>query len=148
MTKTYRLPPAFYWDHVSRELPAGRVVKELARSVVVELDEEAFDDLLSDAEFYADSRNGIEGVEYLGLRASAKATAKTLRADPFSDATPREKRHWKMHRPQHEIDAGMYPHTSTYDAYTEDEARWKLLRDLGPHLVPDPSAWRAEEVAR
>lgn len=79
MPLTIKLPPAFYNDHVSRDLPSGTVLKETKSYVLVELDDVAFADLLSDAEYY-DSERQAFGFEFAGLCRSAAATAKRLRA--------------------------------------------------------------------
>lgn len=76
--KTYRLPPAFYWDHTYRDLPAGRVVRETKAHVYVELDGETWDELRSDAIHYAYAMvsAGFDGG--FGLASSARATLKVL----------------------------------------------------------------------
>lgn len=89
-TKTYSIPPAFYADHRSRDNgESGRIVRETKRQLVVELDAEAYVDLLTDAELLVSNYDGgaYEGEErqYFGLRSSAVATIRALRADPFSD---------------------------------------------------------------
>ena len=73
----YKLPPKFYWDHRSRELPSGEVVKETSRHVHVRLTDEERDELLSDAEYYV-SDGKYMSVEQ-GLISSARATVKRLR---------------------------------------------------------------------
>ena len=78
----YRIPRAFYDDHVSRELPAGSVVKVLAKKYDVALDAAEYDELLSDARFYVGEGVGVFGAEYVGLIASARATVKALVAAP------------------------------------------------------------------
>jgi hypothetical protein len=75
VTATYRLPAKFYNDHVFRELPAGKVLKQNDRYVTVELDREAYDDLLSDADYYDDAEMWEN---HRGLAMSARATFKTL----------------------------------------------------------------------
>jgi hypothetical protein len=72
-----RLPPRFYWDHVSRDLPAGKVVSETQRYVRVELTQDDYEELLSDAKHYAYSM-AVGGFEDRGLIASARATVKAL----------------------------------------------------------------------
>lgn len=73
---TVDLPPTFYLDHVARDLPAGRVVKELVKKVRVELDQAGYDDLLDDAEHYC---SDYTDWELQGLVASARATVAALR---------------------------------------------------------------------
>jgi hypothetical protein len=73
------VPPVFYADHVTRDLPAGRVVKQTKRAVTVELTADELAELRSDAEHYAHSMADA-GFEGRGLIASAKATLKALDA--------------------------------------------------------------------
>jgi len=75
---TLRIPERFYRDHADRDLPSGRIVSETSKGLVVELDPEAFKDLLSDAQFYVDMGVGAFGPEFLGLISSARATIKAL----------------------------------------------------------------------
>jgi hypothetical protein len=73
------LPPRFYDDHVSRELPSGEVIHRTAREVTVLLTEEEWAELRSDAEHYAGgARNGFEDPGLLGLVTSARATLRRL----------------------------------------------------------------------
>lgn len=78
-TVTVKVPPAFYYDHVTRDLPSGRIVKEAKRYYIIELNQAEYDELLSDATYYAYyiSNAGFDNV--VGLIASAKATVKALR---------------------------------------------------------------------
>jgi hypothetical protein len=75
--RTYRLPPAFYHDHVARDLPGGRIVRETRRHVFVELELEELEELLDDARHYAYSM-AVGGFEGYGLIASARATVRAL----------------------------------------------------------------------
>jgi hypothetical protein len=77
--KTYHLPPRFYWDHTERDLPeegVSRRISDTKTSVTVELDQAAYDDLLSDARHYS------KGIAYdmgePGLASSARATVRAL----------------------------------------------------------------------
>lgn len=74
-----KLPPVFYFDHVSRELPAGRVLRETKRDVLVELTLREYDELLSDAQHYA--QGWQFGPELFGLSRSAAATVKRLMSE-------------------------------------------------------------------
>ena len=74
---TVSLPPAFYADHVARDLPAGTVVKQTKKAVTVALTPEELAELRSDASHYAHSM-AEAGFEGRGLIASAKATLKAL----------------------------------------------------------------------
>jgi hypothetical protein len=74
------IPSVFYWDHVDRDLPAGEIIKSYANGrLFVRLDEDEFNELLSDAEYYAEGGGGLTS-EYRGLMASARATVKALKA--------------------------------------------------------------------
>lgn len=80
--KIYELPAVFLQDHASRDLDEGiAYISTKGRYEYVVLTDEAYDELLSDADFYADSRYVINemGREFLGLSRSAKATAARLR---------------------------------------------------------------------
>jgi hypothetical protein len=79
-TKTYHVPPRFFWDHTARDLPeqgVSRVVKDTKTSVAVELDTDAYADLLSDAEYYSDTVVAYQMGEP-GLASSARATVRAL----------------------------------------------------------------------
>lgn len=73
-----KLPPRFYWDHTDRDLPAGRLLRTLASKVEVELDQASYDELMSDADHYAQSGVQVYGQDLFGLVMSAKATCKAL----------------------------------------------------------------------
>ena len=81
-TKTYKVPAKFYRDHIGRDCgQSGKVVQSTKNYYLVELDQLAYDDLLSDALYY------IEIADFLDPRmpalvASAKATAKALTNQP------------------------------------------------------------------
>lgn len=72
-----RLPRAFYWDHVSRDLPSGLVVRDCQKHVVVEITEEDWTELRSDAEHYAHSM-ADGGFDDAGLCQSAFWTVVAL----------------------------------------------------------------------
>lgn len=78
-TVTVDVPAVFHQDHCARDLPGGTVVKRLSRTVRIALDREEYDELLSDAEHYAGYAMD-EWTEGLGVRLSARATVKALRA--------------------------------------------------------------------
>lgn len=83
-TVTVKLPPRFYDDHRSRDCGStGRVVRAVKSYTVVELDSVAYDDLLSDAECYAEGYGytAYDGDPFmLAIVRSAVATLKRLRA--------------------------------------------------------------------
>lgn len=76
-TRTFEIPQKFYDDHRSRDLPTGIIEQTKARTYVVRLDEIAYRDLLSDADYYSDASQFDR--ELLGLSRSARATAQRLR---------------------------------------------------------------------
>lgn len=79
--KTYRLPPRFYYDHISRDLPETGVSTKLrgstAHTLLVEMDASAYADLLSDADYYSEGSQFDPPLP--GLVRSAKATVEALR---------------------------------------------------------------------
>ena len=72
---TVRIPKRFYDDHVKRGHPAPVVVKTTMKHYWIDTIGEKVDNLLVAAEFYADGP-----VLGIGLRSSARATARALRA--------------------------------------------------------------------
>lgn len=81
--KTYALPPRFFDDHRCRDLPenksaVSRIVRETKKKVFVDLDPLGYDELLSDADYYANEM-GSAGFDDRGLISSARATAAALR---------------------------------------------------------------------
>jgi len=89
-TVTLDLPPTFYDDHVSRDLPAGTEIKRTQRYVRVELTREAYDDLLSDARHYSEpdpSWTIRYDAHLLAISRSARATVKRLEAIEPPDGT-------------------------------------------------------------
>jgi hypothetical protein len=84
MKATVKLPLKFWRDHTNRGCSQSAV--EINRSklfVTVELDREAFEDIKSDAEFYATypAEEGEESIRE--FRASAKATLARLQEVAF-----------------------------------------------------------------
>ena len=71
-----RIPKAFYDDRMQRELPCPVIIQESLSHYTITLDSSATD-FLSDAEYYA-HRDGPDEVS-IGLKASARATAKSIR---------------------------------------------------------------------
>lgn len=74
------VPRYFYDDHVSRELPAGRVLRTTRRYAWVELNESEFAELLSDARHYSNGFSPEHCHDADRLMASARATVKRLEA--------------------------------------------------------------------
>lgn len=82
MKRTIRIPPRFYQDHRSRECgQSGVIVKRTKTYYIVELDQEAWDDLYSDADYYgADNSDGwFDGDGMRGIISSARATLKVMK---------------------------------------------------------------------
>lgn len=69
------LPRTFYEDHVDRGLPAGEALKTHAHRVLVRMDLEAYEELKSDADFYAIGA-GFERNDY--IKKLVRSAAKTL----------------------------------------------------------------------
>ena len=71
-----RLPKKFYEDHTyTRELPGGEVVRELAKVVYVRLTPCEIDEILDDANYWADPR-----ILHSDERAMCSAAARTVAA--------------------------------------------------------------------
>jgi hypothetical protein len=74
-----KLPRLFYIDHRDRDLPSGNLLRTIGNRVEVELDKEAFDDLISDAEHYGFGGMDWDGVDSEGsLERSAKRVYEIL----------------------------------------------------------------------
>lgn len=149
--KRYELPAAFYDDHVARDCAAGVVVRRKSRTVVVDLDETAYADLRSDADYYsnpataADMAYSADSIGAYGLARSAVATLRRLDADPYPGYEPGKRRPLRRYVFGNPGDG--YPLTVQANAETEDQARnmcradlrhtatWPLLR------VDDPRCW-------
>jgi hypothetical protein len=75
----YKIPPRFYFDHLARECgKSGKIVRSANNYLIVDLDDVALSDLLSDANYYAE--NGDMSPELRGLTLSARATIKAIDA--------------------------------------------------------------------
>lgn len=73
------IPRRFYEDHVERDLPAGRVISQDRSRVLVVCDDEALDDLESDARHYADHAVARDlGPDYAGLCTSARYAVQAI----------------------------------------------------------------------
>lgn len=73
------LPAVFYRDHSDRELPTPRAIRQTARHVYVSITDPTLPELLADAEHYAHPDGPCQDREYMGLKASARATVARLR---------------------------------------------------------------------
>jgi hypothetical protein len=49
-----RIPKRFFVDHIERDLPSPEIVKETRSHYFISRDDENLDELISDAEHYAD----------------------------------------------------------------------------------------------
>ena len=76
--KTYKIPPKFYLDHRARGCgDSGKVLKATKTYLIVELDQLAYDDLLSDALYYVEIADTLSPA-MPSLIASARAIIKQL----------------------------------------------------------------------
>ena len=76
--KTYTVASTFLYDHINRDLlNIENVQGSKVRSCLVNLNEDEYDELLSDAEFYAKGGGGFES-DYNYLMRSAAATVRAL----------------------------------------------------------------------
>ena len=77
-TKVYRLPPVFVTDHINRDLlDHTAIIGWSGNYAKVQLDDDQWRELLSDAEHYACDGGGFDS-EYRGLMRSAAATVTAL----------------------------------------------------------------------
>jgi len=74
-----RIPRRFYDDHVERDLEAPAVLKATKAHYWIDAQSPHIDELLSDADYYADSAGDMDS-HLFGLCASARATARAIRA--------------------------------------------------------------------
>jgi hypothetical protein len=76
---TYKLPPRFYLDHIARDCgQSGKVVRSTRNYIIVELDTNALDDLLTDALYYVECADTFDP-PIPGLIASARATINRIK---------------------------------------------------------------------
>lgn len=77
-THTYKIPPRFYLDHLARDCgKSGKVVRSTKNYLIVELDYQALDDLLTDALYYVECADTFDP-PLTGLISSARATINAL----------------------------------------------------------------------
>lgn len=81
MKRIIKIPRRFYDDHRYRECgQSGVIVRKTKTYYLVELDQEAWDDLYSDADYYGDDSVSEDLWEqYRGVVLSARATLKVMR---------------------------------------------------------------------
>ena len=81
MKRSIKIPKRFYDDHRFRDCgQSGIKVKETATYYIVELDQEAWDDLYSDADYYGmDNPDEDLWANYRGVILSARATLKVMK---------------------------------------------------------------------
>lgn len=76
---TMKVPARFWYDHKERGCSETAEVLHYGKQLVtVVLDEEAWKDLYSDAEYYATQETSVWAADYRGLIASAKATVRRM----------------------------------------------------------------------
>jgi hypothetical protein len=76
--KTYTLASTFLYDHINRDLLSAETIQgSKGRSLLVNLTEDEYGELLSDAKFYAEN-GGDFGPEFNPLMRSAAATVRAL----------------------------------------------------------------------
>lgn len=60
-SKVYTVPATFYLDHLGRDCgQTGKIIRETQTRITVELDDEAYKDLFSDADYYWDCRHDLD----------------------------------------------------------------------------------------
>lgn len=78
-SKTYKVPQVFFDDHINRSNEPQTLIdaieKTSGRYYLVSLTEAQADELLSDANYYAD---GVDYAELQGVMRSAQATVRAL----------------------------------------------------------------------
>lgn len=77
-TKVYSVPAKFFNDHEARELPIGRVIREGKRTVTVEMDDDLWGELRSDADYYSDASDFDDDPFMRALCRSAQTTVRSL----------------------------------------------------------------------
>jgi hypothetical protein len=77
-TKTYKIPPRFYLDHIARGCgETGKILHSTKNYLLVELDRQALEDLTSDALYYIECADTFDP-PLTGLISSARATLKNI----------------------------------------------------------------------
>jgi hypothetical protein len=75
---TFKIPPRFYLDHIARDCgKSGKVVRSTKNYIIVELDADALDDLLTDALYYVECADTF-CPPMPALVSSAKATINAI----------------------------------------------------------------------
>ena len=78
MSTTLRIPPVFYLDHLARECgKSGKIIRSGKSYLIVELDDAALDDLMSDASYYVECADTFDP-SIRGLVFSARATLRAI----------------------------------------------------------------------
>lgn len=79
---TIEIPTTFWRDHGGERgcSPTAEIIKQNDRLTTVILDAEAWDDLYSDADYYATQDYKVWSSDYRGTIASARATLKRMKA--------------------------------------------------------------------
>ncbi len=79
---TIQIPTLFWNDHYERcgEEGVAEIIKRGDRLTTVRLDDEAWDNLLGDADYYGTQDFSVWGSDLRGLVASARATLRRMKA--------------------------------------------------------------------
>lgn len=77
-TNTYRIPWTYWLDARSRCIVVGDVVRSNRSSVYVNLTDDEYAEVMSDATYYADAGTDVFGSEMRGVCTSAAATVRSL----------------------------------------------------------------------
>jgi hypothetical protein len=134
---TIKIPKTFYQDHCKRDCPAPSIVSETSKHFTIDGESEHLEELYSDASHYST----IEGAEWIGLRASAKATANAIRLAAPDMAASFHKQ-WGIqslsptNQPTTEMNAITLPSTAEYgtDLFNKNEASFDVL-DTKPRAM-------------
>lgn len=81
-----RLAATFYDDHVGRDLPSGIVIDRNQTTVLVDLDPEAFTDLMTDAEYYATMTDADRADNRAVCESAGRVLARLTRARRYWDS--------------------------------------------------------------
>ena len=75
-TKVYKVPAKFYLDHIGRDCGKDdKLISKNSNQVIVQLNQDGYEDLLSDADYYWYCRDEMD----YGLSRSAKRTMEILK---------------------------------------------------------------------
>jgi hypothetical protein len=93
MTKAYRLAALFTMDHHDRGCGVtDKVLRRGKHTVIVEMDGEGYSDMLTDADYYWDMRDEMDGLEGI-VRSAKRVLDVLLREGPPPGYTVTRHRH-------------------------------------------------------